>query len=160
MLLIELSTLSVCGIIAIQDFRERTVTWICFPLLGILLAMAYALHTSFERSFPFMLANLVLVTGVLLVLLVYTRLIAHKKFLNVSFGLGDLLFFYAFALGFPTMTFLVLFVSSILFSLLIFLLLKSSLKMESVPLAGLMGVFLILIFTSSFFPMVPSLYIY
>jgi len=81
------------------------------------------------------------------------------EFLNVSFGLGDLLFFYALAFGFPTVTFLVLFVLSILFSLFVFALLKTKKGTETVPLAGLMGLFLTGVLLVSFFPNAPSLYL-
>lgn len=73
--------------------------------------------------------------------------------------MGDVLFFYAFALGFPTMTFVLLFVGAIFFSLLVFLILKMGRPMETVPLAGLMGLFVMGVLVSSLFPDTPSLYI-
>ncbi len=80
------------------------------------------------------------------------------KFLNVSFGLGDVLFFYAFSLGFPTVTFLILFVSSILFSLMVSLIQKRKNIANGIPLAGLMSLFLVFIFSIEFLPSLPSLY--
>lgn len=80
------------------------------------------------------------------------------KFLNVSFGLGDVLFFYAFALGFPTVTFLILFVSSIVFSLMVSLIQKKKNKANGIPLAGLMSLFLAFVLSIEFLPKLPSLY--
>ena len=149
----------ICGLIAFQDFKDRMVSWILFPIMGIALAFLYLNHANFEQFYPFVLGNFLLVTAIVLVLYLYTKYIAKMEFLNVSFGLGDLLFFYGLALGFPTMTFLVLFVLSILFSLSAFLYLKRKQEMQTIPLAGLMGIFLIAVIIASFFPDVPSLYI-
>lgn len=148
-----------CALIAFQDFKDRMVSWVLFPALGIGLGFLYLNQVSFEQYYPFVLINFIMVTAIIVILFLYTKFIAKMEFLNVSFGLGDLLFFYALALGFPTITFLVLFVVAILFSLGTFLVLKSKLKEPSIPLAGLMGVFLIGILLASFSPFVPSLYL-
>ncbi len=159
MLFLKILLILVCGLVAFQDFRKREVSWILFPIIGLLLGSLYLNVTSFEEYYLFVLTNTLLVSGILLILFLYTKHIAQKGFLNVSFGLGDLLFFYAFALGFPTLTFIVLFASSILFSLVVFLFSKTNTKKETIPLAGLMGFFLIGVFLASFFPQTPSLYI-
>ena len=149
----------VCALIASQDFKERMVTWLLFPAVGVLLGMLYIWNTSFEQFYPFVFTNMLLVTGIVLVLFLYTKYISRMEFLNVSFGLGDLLFFYAFALGFPTITFLILFVGAILFSLFTFLISKGKQEEDTIPLAGLMGFYLIVITLASIFPGAPSLYI-
>jgi len=149
----------ICALIAFQDFKERMVSWILFPIVGLLLGFLYLWNTSFEQFYPFVCTNMILISGIVLFLFLYTKYVAKMKFLNVSFGLGDLLFFYAFALGFPTMTFLILFVGSILFSLSIFLLSRGKQENETIPLAGLMSFFLIVVVLASLFPDAPSLYI-
>lgn len=148
-----------CALIAFQDFKERMVSWILFPVVGICLAFLYSTQVSFTQFYPFVVMNIILVTTIVLILFLYTKYIAKMEFLNVSFGLGDLLFFYALALGFPTVTFLVLFVLSILFSLVTFLVFKGKNGVETIPLAGLMGLFLTGVIIASFFSNVPSLYI-
>lgn len=157
-LALNITVVLACTLIAFQDFKERMVSWILFPIVGSLLAVLYICNTSFEQFYPFVFTNMVLVSAIILVLYLYTKYITKKKFLNVSFGLGDLLFFYAFAFGFPTITFLILFVGSVLFSLAVFLLSKKQQKNETIPLAGLMGFFLSAVILASFFPNVPSLY--
>ena len=159
MLLLKLLVITSCVCIAFQDFRERAVTWLFFPTLAILLTSQYLLTSTIDQYYPFILANLLLVSGILLILFLYTRYISKTKFLNVSIGLGDILFFYAFALGFPTLTFIVLFSGSILFSALCFFIYKKQGPIATVPLAGLMGCFLIVVFLASFFPKTPSLYL-
>ena len=135
------------------------VTWLLFPIVGVLLGVLYICNASFDQFYPFVFTNMLLISGIVLILFLYTRYVAKMQFLNVSFGLGDLLFFYAFALGFPTITFLILFVGSILFSLVVFLLSKGKQENETIPLAGLMGFFLIVVVCISFFPNAPSLYL-
>lgn len=148
-----------CALIVFQDFKERLVSWILFPVVGLLLSFLYIWNTSFEQFYPFVFTNMLLVSSIVLVLFLYTKYIARMEFLNVSFGLGDLLFFYAFALGFPTITFLILFVGAILFSLIVFVIAKEKGESETIPLAGLMGFFLIIVTLVSFLPNAPSLYI-
>ncbi|WP_348712023.1 hypothetical protein [Tenacibaculum sp. 190524A05c] len=62
-----------------------------------------------------------------------------------ALGLGDILFFLVFAIGFPVETFLLLFITSLLFSLIIFISLKAKLRHKTVPLAGFQALFLFLI---------------
>lgn len=82
-----------------------------------------------------------------------------KKALKNTFGLGDFLFFIILAIGFPTATFLVLFSFSLLFSMLLFFLLKHQLKHKTVPLAGLQALFICLVFIANWFFNFSNLYI-
>ncbi|MEM9143443.1 MAG: hypothetical protein AAGA86_10685 [Bacteroidota bacterium] len=158
-LLFKIGAIVCCAIIAVQDVKERAVQWIWFPLLGLVLSLLYLQNTPLEHYLLFALTNALLVSLILVLLALYTKYIAKKTFMNVSFGLGDLLFFYAFALGFPTFTFVLLFVAAILFSFLVFLLKSPRKEGGTVPLAGLMGVFLIGVFLISCIPNMPSLYL-
>nr|WP_297915006.1 general secretion pathway protein [uncultured Allomuricauda sp.] len=146
------------GIIAYQDFKDRAVLWTLFPLLGIFLVTGHLLNLSVEEVAIFSALNLTIVGLILSISWLYTIWVMKIPFLNAAFGLGDMLFFFAFALGFPTVTFLVLFVSSLLFSAMAFFILNLFAKMETVPLAGLMGIFLIGVVLISKVPGLPSLY--
>ncbi len=148
------------GIMAYQDMRDREVSWLLFPLLGISLGLTFGLQVGLTVFFYATLLNLALVTVMVALLWAITTFIFKKPFLDVSFGLGDLLLLYVFALGFPTMTFVFLLVGSLLFSLLAFMLMKLVLQSQTVPLAGLMGVFLIAMILLSWMPGTPSLYTY
>lgn len=155
-----LLTIACCGGIALQDFKERAVVWFLFPLLGILLVVMHLVQTEVAQVIWFVGANLLLISAILLILWLHATYILRKKFINVSLGLGDILFFYAFALGFPTMTFIILFVGSVLFSLLMYFLIKGVKKIHTVPLAGLMSLFLIAVFLVAALPFTPSLYLF
>ncbi|WP_350292601.1 hypothetical protein [uncultured Croceitalea sp.] len=148
-------------LIAIQDFKERKVLWFLFPVLGVILGVIHFFSSALDEIFLYhVLLNCILVTAILSILYLATILIFKKQFLNQSFGLGDVLFFYAFALGFPTISFIVLFANAILFSLLVFLILRKTNGFTTVPLAGLMAVFTIIAFLVSLFVKNPSLYQY
>lgn len=72
-------------------------------------------------------------------------------FINGSFGLGDLLFFYTVSIAFPSFTFSILFMSSVFFSFVIHLIFKNKLKDETVPLAGYMALFFAIVFFTNIF---------
>lgn len=158
-LALQILLLLVLSLIAYQDVRERMVHWFLFPIAALCMGFLFLHHSGLEQYSVLVSVNLLLVTTVLSILFVYTKYLRGMEFLNVSFGLGDMLFFVAFALGFPTVTFLVLFTGSITFSLFIFLLSKKNKNHENVPLAGLMSFFLIGTYLISSFPSMPSLYI-
>lgn len=147
------------GYIAVQDFKERKVFWFLFPIAMILFGLTHFMNIGESNIFmDYLSLNILLVTLVIILLFGYSRFIAKTKFLNHSLGLGDILFFYAFAAGFPTFTFVVLFANAILFSLLSFLVLKKKLKLQTVPLAGLMGLFLVFTICFELIFKSPSLY--
>lgn len=157
-MLLTLLLCCVFGCIAYQDFQERAVTWFLFPLVGLLLFFLHLQKNSLEAILWFSLYNLLLVGIQTAILWGYTRFVAKKDFLNISFGLGDLLFLCAFAFGFPTTTFMILLVSGLLFSLLLHGVLSYKKQESTVPLAGMLGIFLSGVLLSSFFPQTPSLY--
>jgi len=159
MLYIQLVVIICCGIIAFQDFRERAVLWFLFPILAIALAVLHLKNNSLEAFLWFSLINFILVSVILLVLFLYTKYIMRKKFINVSFGIGDILFFYALTLGFPSITFIFIFVGSILFSIILFLIFKNKWSLNTVPLAGLMGLYLLGVFIINYLPNMPFLYL-
>lgn len=146
--------------IALQDFKDRRVFWFLFPAAMLLFGFVHFMKTADIGSFIYQLGiNWSMVAFVVLTLFLYTRLIAKKAFLNHSLGLGDILFFFALGAGFPPLTFTILFAGSILFSLLIFIGLKSRLKWRTVPLAGLMSAYIIVVISYSLVFNSPDLYV-
>lgn len=154
----KISLFIVLGLITFQDIREKKVSWILFPITGLLFFVLYNDKTIIQYSYVFLIINIILTTSILAIVFLYTRIVRGMKFLNVSFGLGDVLFFYAFAFGFPTVTFLILFVLSIIFSLLVSLTQKKENTANGIPLAGLMSLFLVFVLSIDFLPNLPSLY--
>lgn len=160
MVVLQLLSAVGLGIMAYQDMRDREVSWLLFPVLGTCLAFTFAFQVGLTVFLYAILLNLALVTVMVALLWAITKFIFKKTFLDVSFGLGDLLLLYVFALGFPTMTFVYLLVGSLLFSLVAFMVMKLVLQSQTVPLAGLMGLFIIAMTFLSWMPGTPSLYIY
>lgn len=149
------------GFIVWQDFKERKVFWFLFPIAMVLFGVVHFRNIR-EPSifFDYLSLNALLVTLIIVLLYGYSRFIAKNKFLNHSLGLGDILFFYAFAAGFPTLTFIFLFTNAVLFSLLSFLVLKKKFRLQTVPLAGFMGLFLVFMMCFEIIFKSPSLYAY
>lgn len=139
-------TLLLCLLsILIQDVRERQVFVVL--LIAVILNLGF-LHYSNSNFMSFVISSFLNFTilcciGVLLFLVAKYIL---KKDLKESMGFGDVLFFSAMAIGFPTATFVVLFSFSLVFSLLVFRLFLSKSKNNTVPLAGLQALFLFLVF--------------
>ncbi|WP_394973683.1 hypothetical protein [uncultured Croceitalea sp.] len=160
-LVLTLSALLILFCIAFQDFKERKVYWFLFPSLGLNLSVLYFSTVPVVEIFWLnILLNSLIISLVLLSIFLVTKILFKKPFLDYSFGLGDLLFFYAMALGFPTITFIVLFANALLFAFIVFLVLKKYQKIKTVPLAGLMSIFLFLVLSISIFIQEPSLYTY
>lgn len=154
----ELLTVLCLAVVAYQDFRERAVIWFLFPALAILWSISHIQHSPIDVFLRSALLNVLLVASVLLLLWLYTVAVIGKRFLNTAFGLGDMLFLFAFALGFPTVTFIVLLASSLCFSLLAHFGLPSLREAGTVPLAGLMGCFMMAAIVLAQVPGFPSLY--
>ena len=147
--------------IGLEDFRDRKVYWFWFPVLG---ASLYALYYSHSKESLLSLLNislnLLFLAGVLTILFLYTKTVRKQKFLDYSLGLGDIFIFACIAIGFPTITFLVLFPCSLLFSLLAYIFLKGKMHHNTVPLAGFIAVFIMGVLTFSLFIDQISLYQY
>ena len=141
--MIQLLTILSCTAIAIQDIRERMVYWILFPIMGIFLGWLHLLHTDVNRFIINIGGNVFIMVCLLMILWAYTKFLRKQQFLNASLGLGDVLCFFAFALGFPTVTFIVLLASSLCFSVLSYIVLNYYVDAKTVPLAGFICLFLI-----------------
>lgn len=180
MLLVKICLIIVLGIIFYQDYRSRMVAVLWF---GVTVLLFGGLHFSQVYSWNFLVSvgfNLSFIAILSGVLWLYSRYKLKTAFINGSLGLGDLLFFIAVATGFPTVTFMVLFTFSVFFSLIVHLLLASGNFQQTaiadvtggipkdaseksntytIPLAGYMSLFFILIFLYTIFCDTPSLYL-
>lgn len=182
MLFIKVLLIAILAVIFYQDYSSRMVSRLLFPLAAVCFGVLHFMHADTRGFLLSTGTNMAFIAIVLLVLYLYSVLKLKTRFINGSFGMGDLWFFIAAGFGFPTVSFVVLFVFSVLFSLLLHLFLKqrivvisvSQLKKqevssenkeenhfsgETVPLAGYMSLFFALILTISVFCNFPSLYL-
>ena len=142
-MIVQLLTILSCAAIAIQDITERMVYWILFPITGVFLAWLHLQQSNWNGFLINTSGNWLIVATIIMILWVYTKFFRKQKFLNASLGLGDILCLFAFALGFPTVTFIVLLASSLCFSVLAYIVLNYVVDAKTVPLAGFICLFLI-----------------
>jgi hypothetical protein len=131
-----------------QDMNERKVYIWLFISAGILMGYLHILHTSKSEFLRNSALNFVVISLVYYILFLYAHLKLKENLSNV-FGVGDLMFFLIMALSFPTTTFIILFTFSLIFSLVLFYLIKSKMQITYVPLAGFQSLFLVLILATN-----------
>ena len=137
--------LLVLGYIAYQDFKEQRVYTALLLLVTFLIGYLHARNSIFTQFLIASFFNILIVCSILLIIGVYAKLKLQEPFQN-TFGLGDVFFFFAIAIGFPTIPFIILFSFSLFFSLVLFLLIKRKFQWKVVPLSGLQALFFSLIF--------------
>lgn len=141
-----------------QDLKNRSVMIILLIATGILFALQMYFHLSWHMFLIGIAVNLTFVCGLFVVLYIYAKFILKKPFLN-AIGLGDLFFFGCMALGFPTMTFLILFSFSLFFAVLLYVFFKRKLMQQTVPLAGFQSLFIAIVLLVSWNTTTVDLYL-
>ena len=147
-------------LITIQDFRERRVSWVLFPVYAVVGSYLFVASSTIRWFLTNVFMNIGLVTLILFILYTYARFILKKDFFKEVFGLGDLLFFIAFSLSFSTLAFINFFFFSIL-ATLVFWIVKQKIyrsKATTIPLAGCMSLFLIFVYFSQWLGEYTELY--
>lgn len=147
---LEILFIIILGILFYQDIKERKVSiWIL--ILGLI--SGGMLHFMTQPNIVFLSnigINFIFIGLVFGLLWSYAKLKMKKQIFEV-FGKGDLLFFILLVVSLPILSFLMVFIFSILFALIVFLILKSRLKEDTVPLAGLQSLFLGLVLLANRF---------
>lgn len=130
--------------IAYQDIKDRQVY--LFLLISLIASglLSFLNNSTIANFINNIITNLSILLVIVLILWFYSKF-RMKLELSKALGLGDVLFFIYLAVGFPTITFLVLYSFSLLFSLLLFLILKSKMEEKTVPLAGFQSIFIFVI---------------
>ncbi|KFF02618.1 general secretion pathway protein [Flavobacterium reichenbachii] len=146
---LKLILVLVFAFVLYQDFKTRLVYWFLYPMIGIL---AFLLQTN---AVPLSVAlincgiNLFFVSSILFISFLYVKF-RKLKFKN-TVGIGDVLFFIFIACTFAIITFLVLFVFSLLFSLILHFIFSHKKEQDTVPLAGYMSLFFCVVYLASFY---------
>lgn len=126
-----------------EDVKDKKVTLV---LLISLFVVGGFLNSQYQIIELFLISSLInfgVILMVTMLLFIYTK-VKLKTALFKVFGVGDLLFFAFMAVSFPTTTFLVLFSTSLIFSLILSLIFQKKLQ-KLIPLAGFQALFLGLI---------------
>ena len=159
MWILKLLLIGVFFLVFFQDSKDRNVYWFLYPIIGVLV---FVLQIKEISIYPALINggfNLGFVFLLILVCFVYAKLKLQQP-LSEVFGLGDILFFIAIAFSFSMVSFLILFVFALLFSLLLHLVLKRRQTDKTVPLAGNMALFFGVVYGISFFWECNFLYAY
>jgi len=140
-----------------QDIKERQVYWFLFPIVGISAGLLFYLNTLPELFLLTVSINLILVTLILAILFAYVKVRMRSKFKDV-FGVGDLLLFLMLCFSFSNISFYIIFISGLIFSLVLHLIINKNRKENDVPLAGYMSGFFMLTFLSFWLGIIDNLY--
>ena len=140
-LVIEIVFIIMLIALFVQDIKDREVS-LYLLILGILIGGSlHYIKSPTEVFLVSILMNFVFVSFIFGILILYVNFKMKQAIFSV-FGKGDLLFFILMALSLPSLAFVVVFVFSLFFSLIVFSIFKSKLNMKTVPLAGLQSLFL------------------
>lgn len=134
--------------IFIQDCRERMVYTFLYFLVLIFGFINQLFYSRFEVIITESFINLLLISFILITAKLFSVFFLKKKLINESLGIGDVFMFITLCFAFPVVSFLIFFVCSLLFSLFIHLV--SHKKRETIPLAGFMSLFFILVYFTIF----------
>lgn len=157
MLLIKVILILTLGLIFYQDLKARMVYWFLFPVLGICSAILFYNNTLPELFYVSVVMNSVFVIILLLAVYTYSKVKLKVSF-DSAFGLGDVLLFVGLIFSFSTISFLVVFVFSLLFALTLHLVVKQYSKLETVPLAGYISLFFGISYLFQWTGIINSLY--
>lgn len=141
MIFLHLISLSLFGVIAYQDFKQRQINLIYLFLLFLLaLIINYAEIMLTLHDF---VQNIIFLFFILIILNLYYS-IKKRKFVNTIdsyIGSGDILFFVACAPLFSLANFIFFFTLGILFSLVLYLVFRKIISSDDIPLAGFFSCF-------------------
>lgn len=157
---LKIILLSSFFLILYQDCKDRKVYWFLYPTIGI---FSFLIQISFLPIYSGLInvgINLIFVTSLLVVCYLYSAFKLKKNLLQEVFGLGDVLFFVFIAFSFSIVSFFILFIFSLIFSLILHLALQHKQYEKTVPLAGYMSLFFGTVYTISFFYECNFLYAY
>ena len=157
-LFLKTGTLIMLLAITYQDLKDQKVVAWLFLCAGILISTLYFTEVDTTQYLIAVLLNVSILLLIVLILALYSKLILQKPFFD-TIGLGDILFFLIIALGFSTVTFLILFSTSILFTGATYFIFKKQLKTTKIPLAGFQALFVAMIFASNWLFNISNLYL-
>lgn len=154
-LLAKISLLILFSIVLYQDVNERQVHWFLFPLVGLCCAFLYYSETLTELFISAILINGAFTFLLLFVVYLYSRLKLKTSFFN-SIGLGDILLFFGLTFTFSSISFIIIFICALVFSLMLHLVTKK--EPTTVPLAGYMSLFFGLTYMAYWLGIINSVY--
>lgn len=144
MVLTKILLIMALVIVFLQDFKDRHVYWFLFPIIAVLCGFLFYKNTLPELFITSMIMNGLFILILVFVLWLYAKFKLETKLLN-TIGIGDILLFIALTVSFSTVTFLIIFIGALFFSLILhFYKTVRTKKRTTVPLAGYMSLFFLI----------------
>ena len=139
----ELLLIGLLLLVFIQDMKFRAIH-IALPVVISILGLYVFIENNFDKSILFYNGLFLVIT--LLGLYLYLS-VKNRKLTNPfnSIGKGDILFFVAIIPYFSTANYILYFITGMLFSILMFFIIKLKTRTNLVPLAGLLAFYMILL---------------
>jgi hypothetical protein len=134
-----------------QDTKDRMVYWFLYPLCGIAAFIIQYKYVGMMTAIINSLINICFIAIILSTAFFYSKTVMKKPFINGSMGSGDVYLFLFLSFTFTTSAFILLFVFSLCFSLVLHLYLKNKTLHTTVPLAGYMSLFFSGVYIAGFF---------
>lgn len=137
---------SVFVIIIFQDFKYRSIHAITIIGIGSVTAILNYLEPTLTFFDMLQSIGFLLITSIAFMT---HQTLKHKKIQNPidqSIGLGDILFFVVITPLFQVHQYVLFFIIGLLISVVLFMISKSSLKEQTIPLAGYLSFLLIICF--------------
>ena len=155
MLYFKILLLVILLFIIYQDFRFQAVSWIFF-LIGFVFTITLSVKVNSLSDLFFNLsinALFVLFQISIIYLFSWIKYKERRNIFKSVFGFGDLLFLIMIIPLFSPLNFIVFFIASIIFSLLVYSIINRLriYKKQRVPLAGLQSLFLSIVIISQIF---------
>lgn len=157
MIVLKIVLITSLTIVFYQDTQERQVYWIMFPVIALCTGILLYDNIFPDVFYTTIITNILFMTLLILVVYIYSK-IKLKTTISKTFGLGDGLLFFALAFSFSSISFLIVFVFGLIFSLLIHLVLNKKSKFITVPLAGYLSLFFGITYLSHWSGLLPSIY--
>ncbi|WP_461598689.1 hypothetical protein [Winogradskyella sp.] len=140
-----------------QDMKERLVYWFLFPIIAICSGVLFYNNVMSELFKTSLIINVCFVIFLIFIVFAYSKLKLRTSIFD-AFGLGDGLLFVALAFTFSSISFLVVFVFGLIFSLVMHLFLNNRSEHKNVPLAGYLSIFFAITYMAHWLGIIKSVY--
>ena len=148
-------------IVIYQDFKERKVWAFLLPVIAGCGCYLFFQMSTIDYFLLSIAVNFCIVSTILGILYLISKFLLKKRAFYQAIGLGDILFFLAIAVSFPTVSFLNFFVFAILFTFVLSFILKRLFYSaeKTIPLAGSMSIFILIVYLIHWFGFYHTIYL-
>lgn len=144
---IDICLLLLLAVVLFQDLKQRQISWFLIPLLLVSFIAQGLFRIPANELMHYTMFNIGFIVVQLVILTAYIS-IKNKRLVNIInsyLGIGDVLFIATVAAAFSPLNFIVFYITALLFTLFVFVVVKLLTKKLSkeIPLAGAMAAVMI-----------------